>query len=733
MEEVQPAETDISEPRKKKVVKKVKKDVDFDYIQQLIDMEIPKTELEEFEKPEFDMTPKKKPKKKKPTETEAIVIEELPEEFVEIKVPKEDGEVVVQTITKKILKKKQGPRNEVIEVKTVEEEGKEPEHEISIVSVDNQPNESTPSISTHILQNIRTEELPDVLEDLLLEAIPEAGDSDKPKFRKKKPKSKATEFEEPVVPFESDMPLTSLLIEEAPLEIIITETPTEDGSTVKKIAKKRTVKKQQGPDEQIIELISVEEDGKELETILTITEDKPTTDGRRVKRKMVKKLKKSPEDEYIQQLIEMEIPKTDLETFEKPEFEVTEKPKTKPKLKLTPIIRKDQKPTKVVVVQSEDLPKAVKLALKKPKQQKKEALVEALPTFKLKSRMAHIEYPPVATKLIIKKLKTVRGNGEISRNIEEAVKRLKVKKIKKAKISDERRDSLERPDLEKYEPYESSSEESTGKKPYERKKKDKEERVDENKTLKIGRGKVKSQAAETPEDIKLKPVPEKMQRAGEDTIPAPKKHKSKITEEKPEKPDEEVDMGKVPPFDFEPRDIPSDEISSVEHSPENSCEDKPKKQKHIRKKKSKPEPDSDQLSLVKGVPKPQEEIPPEEITLKYAQRPLPQEDEENVTLKPFTKPVKEGDKAHTDTQPETITPAVPERTDSDSETQKLTHTRIKKIKKPHKAHKPTESKFFTDHIYNTNSHRFRRFILFDYVVIICVAAHCVQDDSCAVN
>lgn len=224
---------------KKKVVKKVKKDDD-DYIQQLINMEIPKTELEVFEKPEFE-EPKKKPKEKplvpSPSEEEEeapqLVVEELPEETIIVQLPTEQGDVVEQKITTRKIKKKQGDQEQIIEIKTVEQEGKEPETEVTIEE-------------------------------------PQPVDQAKP------------------------------------IEVVKPEDAIQPSELV-----------QPGP-EQIVPV-----EGVESVEPQSVEKPKP-------KKKKAKKPKKDDDDEYIRKLIEQDIPKTELEQFEKPEFEeLKKKPKKK--------------------------------------------------------------------------------------------------------------------------------------------------------------------------------------------------------------------------------------------------------------------------------------------------------------------------------------------------------------------------------------------------------------------
>jgi len=76
--------------------------------------------------------------------------------------------------------------------------------------------------------------------------------------------------------------------------------------------------------------VTVDIDGEEPETTITVIEapnevEKQAYVQVKPKKKSVKKVKKNDEDEYIKQLLEAEIPKTELEQFEKPEFEQRKK------------------------------------------------------------------------------------------------------------------------------------------------------------------------------------------------------------------------------------------------------------------------------------------------------------------------------------------------------------------------------------------------------------------------
>lgn len=256
---------------KKKVVKKVKKDDD-DYIQKLINMEIPKTELEVFEKLEFE-EPKKKPKRKSlvpstSVEKEAspeLIVEELPEETVIVQLPMENGDVVEQKVTKRKIKKKQGEQEQIIEIKTVEQEGKEPETEVTIEE----------PLPVEQAKPIEEEQPGDKIQPVaIVQVVPES------------------------VPIEEVQPIDSQIVEQP-----------------------------------------------------------------KQKKKKAKKPKKDDEDEYIKKLIEQDIPKTELETFEKPEFE---EPKKKLKKKHSLVSKTSTEDESITEHVTEDLPEKT-LQLKLPK------------------------------------------------------------------------------------------------------------------------------------------------------------------------------------------------------------------------------------------------------------------------------------------------------------------------------------------------------------------------------
>lgn len=226
------------------------------------------------------------------------------------------------------------------------------------------------------------------------------------------------------------------------------------------------------------------------ETIIdeeSTTEKKATKGKPKAALKPKKKKKKTDDDidEYTKQLLEQDIPKTELEKFEKPEFEKSTRRSVSEKKELEPISieRKEQTPTKVKVVPVEEL-QPVRLKAKKPRQVEPKAEEKSLQP-RLKSRITFVEVVQ-PQQMKITPIGAVREQGELSRNVEEAEEALKFK-AKKFKHKPKHEDSLERPELEKYEKYESSSDESSKPKPYERQKKEKPEEDVETKKLKLGK------------------------------------------------------------------------------------------------------------------------------------------------------------------------------------------------------------------------------------------------------
>lgn len=465
-------------PKKKKMVKKGKKDDKFDdYIQQLINAEIPKLELEEFEKPEFEANEKKKLKKKSLVPTlgyehapAKLLIEELPEEVVHIEIPNEKGEIVTQKVTTKKIKKKHGNKEQFIEVKTVEEVGKEAEMEVIVSEAQpidpvfeipeeqplptEAPTEDTEKIETIPEQKTMTKKKkavkkPKMTDDLdeiekfidaeilktELEVFekPEFGEEEKTKPKRKSLVPKVSSKEEASA---------ATVVEELPEQIVNIELPTDGGETVTQKITTKKIKKKRGDQEQVIEVKIIELPGEEPQTQITVEEtqvadeqDKPR------KKKIIKKVKKDDNfDGYIQSLIDAEIPKTELEEFEKTEFETTQKIKKPEKKSSTPIPSEDS-PVELIV---EELPEET-VHIELPTD-KGEIITQKVTTKKIKKKQGDkeqiikvetIEQPDVEpqTHVTVEEILPTESITEITEpsSIKESKRKAKkvVKKVKK--------------------------------------------------------------------------------------------------------------------------------------------------------------------------------------------------------------------------------------------------------------------------------------------------------------
>lgn len=373
--------------------------------------------------------------------------------FAEATVPEDD--VIEEVLITKPTKKEESPENVEATI-SLDKQKVAPEHDTKISIKKEIKPDIKGSAEDETLVQVKQETLKDDTQEVekeLVETIPEAEKEQPVTFET------ATEKEDVDVPkIDEHKPV----VEES-VEVDVVESPAQD------------IKEEETPEIE-----------KKLEEKL----DEKTEDEKR--RTSVSKLKKKKKkktddvvDEYTQKLMEQEIPKTELEKFEKPVFE---KPTKKPELEKTDLLplkveHKEQKPTKVNIVPVEELPQPIKLKAKKPKHIEPEVEEKTIQP-RLKSRITYVDIEkPLHMKTT--EIGAVKDHGELSRNVEEAEEVLKLK-IKKFKHKPKRKDSLERPQLEVYEKYESSSDESTTKERYKRPEKDLPKDEVESKTLKIG-------------------------------------------------------------------------------------------------------------------------------------------------------------------------------------------------------------------------------------------------------
>lgn len=284
------------------------------------------------------------------------------------------------------------------------------------------------------------------------------------------------------------------------------------------------------------------------------------------KKKKLVKSKKDELDDYIQFLIHQEIPKTVLTPYTRTEMELPQRARRdssiKP-MKLTAIkIEKIEvkKPKMVEISSVVEFPQMLKLKTPKqrPEEKKRRTSEASFKNKKLKSVIRFIPYAPYCFPYTVVDLETNRDNGELSRNIEEAEEVLKLKP-RKFKHSKPVKTELEKPDLEELDDENTPQEEDQVKPKYKRLKKKKDETEEENKKLKIGKGKI-PQNVENIEEIQLKPF--EVDSQSEDIIEKPKEAVERKDIKKKTKKRKETDDS----LSFEPLQD-DDEIEETESKP----------------------------------------------------------------------------------------------------------------------------------------------------------------------
>jgi hypothetical protein len=363
-------------------------------------------------------------------------------------------------------------------------------------------------------------------------------------------------------------------------------------------------------------------------------------------KKKVKKPKEDDVDEITRKLLDMDVTKTELEKFDASEFEII-KPKEEPKeattsepQKLVPIKieRKLVEPTKAIVSEPEQ---PLNIVLRKAKVTPKKVVEETkLPTVLLKSRIVRVEFPPEIQNFEIVELNTKRGKGEMIRVEEEETEVKKPKKVKKFKAPKDEKPELEEVEIFKDEqkPKETDETDNNTTK-YERKPKElPQPEVAEEKTLKLGKGKIPVE--ELPEEnVKLKKIPEKTQPEEiEDIQLKPKPKEEEQPEVKPKKKKEKQVIEPLKPF--EPSESEPIELEKYEKVPEEiELEEKPEnKEKYKRKPKKEDKPEDPQINIVPGIPKPTEFPEELEVNFRIPQKLKEESKVEPIKLKPFDKP-----------------------------------------------------------------------------------------------
>ncbi|GLH07319.1 LOW QUALITY PROTEIN: Titin [Gryllus bimaculatus] len=306
---------------------------------------------------------------------------------------------------------------------------------------------------------------------------------------------------------------------------------------------------------------------------------------------------------------------------------------------LMKIERKEIKPTKLKVTEvapKEEVPLFAQIKLRKSSIQKREIKSTELPKVMLKSNLKVIEYPPMEQTPIITLINVKPDKGILSRNVEEALKPKK-KKIKQMKDTEKEEVELEKPETFEIEEKEKTEEKKIEETTWVREPKKVQVEDVVPKKLVIGKGNVPEIQELSPENIKLKKIPQKPQ---DEEVPEEEKGKKKEPDEVPLK-----DAKKRGPLDGlapfvgkvdEGSDLELEKYEKVEPVKKEESST-PEKLKKPKLKPVKPEQEVEEFPLKLGKPKKVPEEEEKDITLKKKMgEPVPEIPEE-ITLKPFKK------------------------------------------------------------------------------------------------
>lgn len=372
--------------------------------------------------------------------------------------------------------------------------------------------------------------------------------------------------------------------------------------------------------------------------------------GEKPKKKVIRKIKKKKTDDLddiTQKLLEQEIERPVLEKYERIELDLPKRAEIlmEPELKaLRPIkiIIKEQKAKQPIITEQVEQPMQIKLRKVVPTERKEVDRVK-LPEFMLKAFAVEVPYSSEPIKPEISYLGSVRQNAEISRT-ESEERELKKRKIKKFKPKTEDKTELE--EIEHVSSASESEEEPVEelKPKYERAPKKPEDEAPEEHSFKLGKGKPKPNEEEVVEEVKLKKIPDK---------PKETEVVEEVKPKKPQEPTETLEIKekrkypKLKPsegLDFEPSEFPVRKPDSPEKEQPEIIEPEKTKPNYVRPEKPEHHPEVIEHLIVPGIPKKPEEPVPQDIQLKYKQKPLPEEEIPEIKLKPWTKPNEDEEK-----------------------------------------------------------------------------------------
>lgn len=304
--------------------------------------------LDSEEKPKHERKMVKKPKQLKKDDVEEYIINII-EEFIQ-PIPVGLVEDEVEKVQKEETKK---PKKSPITYIATEQEDNDNNYDALVKEDLDQPIERTLEQPSSPLEYTISVEEDSVGEE---EKQPKPKKISKPKSIKQPSVDKSPDYlvnvisEESIIdePIPEDYVVTeaagdkpseepTFKVEELETEAVEKEVTDDDkGETTKQSVTKRKIKKLVGPKEEIIEIVETKTgDTPEYEVIVTTEEvqEKSKEAPEEKKAKTVRKAKKIPKDDlqdYIQKLIEQDIPKTELEKYEKIDLDEPVKMKRKP-------------------------------------------------------------------------------------------------------------------------------------------------------------------------------------------------------------------------------------------------------------------------------------------------------------------------------------------------------------------------------------------------------------------
>ncbi|ETN62157.1 myosin light chain kinase [Anopheles darlingi] len=640
-------ESEVKPKPKQKLKKKKVKTIETtdevdDIIEKLLNLEVKKTELERYEKIEVEL--KKRAK--------LVIEEEVPQPESSIAILETLEQPATTTVHKSLTK--QLPKD----TEELKEMSKKKPKSTHLTELEKQP------------LIIETKETAIVLEEQPEESVADRPNASPEKTSKpKKVKKSRTVIEQEISSKHEGLEVISENIASAndqsePAPII--QAPEELTET--DIARELVIT------EPLLQEAVIEESAatflmfteKSLKkTTSEKTEDSPAVDqeSKKVEKKIKKKPKKmikAEEDEELQRLLNLEVEKTHLEQYEKVELDSKPKPE-KPKLVLEPqkIERKEQKPHQMQITECNELPQMVRLRkVKIP--ERKEVEETLVPKVLLKSRMVLVEYPPAMLLPKIISMSIHRAIGEMSR-IEEDDDDIKLKKLKKIKTTKGKKTELEKPDRTDFEDVKPEKEEFDQEAHrYERKPKQITKDEPNERTLTLGKGKLKNDELEG-EQVKLKKTPIKHTEKDEEQPKASKKEILKPSEGEPEQSKHPVDKLEFTPLDIPDYSIDRDAYEAPQPEQEVREEKENKKPKTKRASKAPETEQEENKPLVLGKGKPAEDASEDDIKFRIPTAEKPKEEPTDIKLKPFEKPSPTEEKTEREADRDMALPSTPEK------------------------------------------------------------------------